>query len=85
MKNLATYILESNKGSAFTHVFKYTEADWDKWVKEVHKNKKIELIDIDEEKEKLILVYYNNKHLATYNLKNQELMTDNAKLFGHEI
>ena len=86
MKTIISYIRESlGKGTMFKDKVKYTSADWTAWCKEVSSNKNIEIFDVEENKQKLHLIYLDNKHIATYNPKTQELMTDDISHFGHVV
>lgn len=86
MKTIISYIRESlGKGTMFKDKVKYTATDWSSWCKEISSNKNIEIFDVEENKQKLHLIYLDNKHIATYNPKTQELMTDDISHFGHVV
>lgn len=77
MKNLSEFLNESFQGSAFSHEVKFSKSDFEKWKNFV--DDKIEvMVDGD-----INLIYIGNKHVGTYNIKKQVLMTDNIEMFGH--
>lgn len=89
MKNLITYINESNKNdSSFSEEVKYSKADWEKWKKETNEDV---FIGNYENEPNLELVYMPNhkdktmNHIATYNKSSEILFCDDIKLFGNEV
>lgn len=89
MKNLITYINESNKNdSSFSEEVKYSKADWEKWKKETNEDV---FIGNYESEPNLELVYMPNhkdktmNHIATYNKSSEILFCDDIKLFGNEV
>lgn len=94
MRNIKQFINEMNDGIAysFKEKVKYSNADWDKWIKmwkdnkfgndilvgELNDEPNLELVYKQDHKEKVI------RHIATYNTKTQVLCCDDIKLFGHE-
>ena len=89
MKNLITYINESNKNdSSFSEEVKYSKVDWEKWKKETNEDV---FIGNYESEPNLELVYMPNhkdktmNHIATYNKSSEILFCDDIKLFGNEV
>ena len=78
MKNLKNFILEA--GSSFKTKVKFSAKDFEAWKKEADKNIDVEKID-----DTLYLIYIGNKHIGSYNIKKQILMTDDVSLFGNYI
>lgn len=77
MKNLSEFLNESFQGSAFSHEVKFSKMDFEKWKKFVGDKAEV-MVDGD-----INLIYIGNKHVGTYNIKKQVLMTDNIEMFGH--
>lgn len=90
MKTLNSYINEQHNGSKFADEVKYSNADFNKWMKHITDNKLTDDIVVSEE-EDLTLIYLLDgktkklKHIATYNKKSEVLSCDDIKLFGNEI
>ena len=94
MRNLNDFINENNnsgeiKGSAFTEKIKYSKKDFEKWI-ELWKDGKLSkevMISPYNKDTKLVLIYWINdeqkqiQHIASYNVKDEILMTDDIKLF----
>lgn len=84
MKRLAQYLHESeNKsidtGEAFSDTFKYTEEDFKKFMKATENELAFHLTD------GLYLIFCGDEHIATYDPKRHIVMTDDTKLFGHDV
>ncbi len=94
MRNLNDFINENNnsgeiKGSAFAEKIKYSKKDFEKWI-ELWKDGKLSkevMISPYNKDTKLVLIYWINddqkqiQHIASYNVKDEILMTDDIKLF----
>lgn len=78
MIGLKRYILES--GSAFKTEVKFSAKDFEAWRKETDKKVEVEKFD-----DTLYGIYVGTKHIGSYNIKKQILMTDDISLFGHYI
>ena len=96
MKNIIDFITENNsdeiKGSSFKEKVKYSKKDFDKWV-ELWRDDKLSkeiMISPYSKDTELVLIYLINhsqkqvQHIASYNVKDEILMTDDIKLFGNE-
>ncbi len=96
MKNIIDFITENNsdeiKGSSFKEKVKYSKKDFDKWV-ELWRDDKLSkeiMISPYSKDTELVLIYLVNhsqkqvQHIASYNVKDEILMTDDIKLFGNE-
>lgn len=93
MKNLDKYISEKyngeREGSSFKEKVKYSKKDFDKWV-ELWRDDKLSkevMISPYGKDTKLVLIYWVNhlqkqiQHIASYDIENETLMTDDIKLF----
>lgn len=96
MKNIKDFITENNsgeiKGSSFKEKVKYSKKDFDKWV-ELWRDGKLSkevMISPYSKDTELVLIYWVNhsqkqvQHIASYNVKDEILMTDDINLFGNE-
>lgn len=72
------YIVEA--GAAFSNEVKFSAKDFEAWKKEADKKVEIEKFD-----DTLYLIYIGNKHIGSYNIKKQILMTDDVSIFGNYI
>lgn len=96
MKNIKDFITEKytgeREGSSFKETVKYSKKDFDKWV-ELWRDDKLSkevMISPYSKDTELVLIYWINhsqkqvQHIASYNVKDEILMTDDIKLFGNE-
>lgn len=95
MKKITDFITEKyageREGSSFKEKVKYSKKDFDKWV-ELWRDDKLSkqvMISPYGKDTKLVLIYWINQstkqvqHIASYDIKNEILMTDDIKLFGN--
>jgi hypothetical protein len=93
MKCLDKYISEKyageREGSSFKDKVKYSKKDFDKWV-ELWRDDKLSkevMISPYGKDTKFVLIYWVNhsqkqiQHIASYDIENETLMTDDIKLF----
>lgn len=95
MKSITDFITEKyageREGSSFKEKVKYSKKDFDKWVDLWRDDKLSKEIMISPygKDTKLVLIYWVNhsakqvQHIASYDIKNEILMTDDIKLFGN--
>jgi hypothetical protein len=93
MKNINDFIIEKyageREGSSFKDKVKYSKKDFDKWVelwRDDKLSKEVMISPYGKDTELVLIYLINNsqkqvQHIASYNVKDEILMTDDIKLF----
>lgn len=78
IKNFNEFVNENKNGAQFKHSAKYSNEDFESWLKVAKKDKLIEIIKDGD----ISVIFLSDKHIATYVHKHEIIMGDDLDIFG---